>query len=120
MVSSISPTDRYPSSRSFFDEVVTIIALVISHVLMSWGEGNLLLSLGPSKQDLLGLDAQPFGNLVDWLIDWSTGLGGERDQARVTLRHDVMVLHILQQGFGRLDNVWVKQDLIDDRLNVGT
>ena len=83
-------------------------------------EGNLLLSLGPSEQDLLGLDAQPLGDLVDWLIDWSTGLGGERDQARVTLGYDVMVLHVFQQRFGRLDNVWVQQDLVDDRLDVGS
>ena len=82
-------------------------------------EGNLLLSLGPSEQDLLGLDAQPLGDLVDWLIDWSTGLGGERNQARVTLWYDVVVLHVLQKGFGRLDNVWVEQDLVDNRLDIG-
>jgi hypothetical protein len=96
-----------------------MIALDISHVQIFEGRGNSLLSLGPSKQDLLGLDAQPLGDLVDWFIDWSTGLGGERDQARVTLWYDVVVLHVLQERLGRLDNVWVKQDLVDDRLHIG-
>ena len=81
---------------------------------------DLLLSLGPSEQDLLGLDAQPLGDLVDWLINWSTGFGGERNQARVTLWYDVMMLHVLQEGFGRFDNVWVEQDLVNDRLDVGS
>jgi len=82
--------------------------------------GDLLLGLGPSEQDLLWLDAQSLGNFVYWLVDWSTGFGGERDQARVALWNDVMVLHVLQEGFGRLDNVWVKEDLVDDRLDVGS
>jgi hypothetical protein len=31
----------------------------------------------------------------------------------------MVVLHVLQEGFGRLDNVGVEQNLIDDRLDVG-
>jgi hypothetical protein len=31
----------------------------------------------------------------------------------------VVVLHVCQEGLGGLDDIWVKQDLVDNRLDVG-
>lgn len=31
----------------------------------------------------------------------------------------MLLSHVVQQWLGRLDNIWVKQDLIDDGLDLG-
>lgn len=78
-----------------------------------------LLRLAPSQQHLLRLLSQPVCNVIDGLIDRSARLGRQGDERRVPLGHDVVLLHVFQERSGRLDDVGVEEDLVDDWLDGG-
>jgi hypothetical protein len=68
------------------------------------------LGPAPSQQDLLGLQTQSLGDLIDGLVDRSALTTGERDQTRIALEGNVMVVLEIDQGLGRGRDVGVVQN----------
>jgi hypothetical protein len=77
------------------------------------------LGTTPSQQDLLSGQSQSIGNLRDGLINRSTLLTGKGDQTGVPFESDIMLILEIDQGLGRVGDVGVVQDLVDDGLDVG-
>lgn len=71
---------------------------------------DLPLGPAPSQQNLLGLQTQSLGDLIDRLVDRSTLTTGERDQNRIALEGNVMVVLEIDQGLGRGRDVGVVQN----------